>query len=98
MFDGPPDEVREDLEQNLIYCDAMVMVCAENASWARTQLRLVHKLTPRRSRPLPPIPVIDLSAAHRPTLGVYGLETVMIAAAAGIKPEALQRLSDCLRL
>ena len=97
LFDGPPDEVREDLEQNLIYCDAMVMVCAENASWARTQLRLVHKLTPRRSRPLPPIPVIDLSAAHRPTLGVHGLETVMIAAA-GIKPEALQRLSDCLRL
>ena len=98
LFDGPPDEVREDLEQNLIDCDAMVMVCAENASWARTQLRLVHKLTPRRARPVPPIPVIDLSAAHRPTLGVHGLETVMIDAAAGIKPETLQRLSDCLRL
>jgi len=38
-----------------------------------------------------------MPAAHRPTLGVHGLETVMIAAA-GIKPEALQRLSDCLRL
>ena len=90
--------MREDLEQNLIDCDAMVMVCAENASWARTQLRLVHKLTPRRARPVPPIPVIDLSAVHRPTLGVHGLDTVMIAAAAGIKPETLQRLSDCLRL
>ena len=98
MFDGPPDEVREDLEQNLIYCDAMVMVCAENASWARTQLRLVHKLTPRRARPVPPIPVIDLSPARRPTLGMHGLETVMIAAAAGIKPETLQCLSNCLRL
>jgi hypothetical protein len=98
LFDGPPDEVREDLERKLINCDAMVIVCAENASWARAQLRLVHKLTPRRARPVPPIPVIDLSAAHGPTLGVHGLETAVIAAAAGIKPETLQYLSRCLRL
>ena len=32
-------EVRRYLEQNLIDCDAMVMVYADNAGWARAQLR-----------------------------------------------------------
>src|SRR6516162_2861568 len=35
LFEGNPEEVREELTQNLIDCDAMVMVYADNLGWAR---------------------------------------------------------------
>jgi len=37
---GSALEVRRDLEQNLIDCDAMVMIYADNAGWARAVARL----------------------------------------------------------
>jgi hypothetical protein len=98
LFTGPAGEVREDLEQNMIDCDAMVLVYASNASWARTQLRLLRKLEPRRNRRPVTIPIIDVPAPNKSPLGIHGLQTVMIDGGAGIKPETLKTLSDCLHL
>ena len=47
---GGSNEMRVDLEQNLIACDAMVMVYADNPGWARAQLRAFLKAAPRLSR------------------------------------------------
>jgi hypothetical protein len=68
---GTAEEVRTDFEQNLIDCDAMVMVYADNAGWARAQLRAFLKATPRRERPVRAIPVIDAPAEPKPELGFH---------------------------
>jgi hypothetical protein len=98
LFEGCAEEVREDLEQNLIDCDAMVMVYADNPGWARGQLRQFHKLTPRRARPVRAIPVIDAPPATKPELGFYLPEMIVIDGRSGIGPGTLARLSASLRL
>jgi hypothetical protein len=98
LFEGPAEEVRSDLEQNLIECDAMVMVYADNPGWARQQLRQFRKLSPRRERPVLAIPVIDAPPPGKPDLGMSLDGLVMIDSRAGIGPDALSRLSEMLHL
>jgi hypothetical protein len=98
LYEGPAVEVREDLEQNLIDCDSMVMVFADNAGWARAQLRQFRKLAPRRERPIVAIPVIDTLAEPKPELGFYLSEMVIIDGRNGIGPQTVARLKSSLRL
>jgi hypothetical protein len=98
LFEGPAEIVREDLEQNLIDCDAMVMVYADNPGWARAQLRNFHKVSPRRDRPVRAIPVIDAPPEQKPELGFFLPEMVVIDGRSGIGPDVLGRLSAALRL
>jgi hypothetical protein len=95
---GTAEEVREDLEQSLIDCDAMVMVYTDNAGWARAQLRAFLKATPRRERPVRAIPVIDAPAEPKPELGFHLPEMVIIDGRSGIGSEVLDRLGEALRL
>jgi TIR domain len=95
---GPAEEVRKDFEQNLIDCDAMIMVYADNVGWARAQLRAFLKATPRRDRPVWAIPVIDAPAEPKPELGFHLPEMVIIDGRSGIGSEVLARLSEALRL
>jgi hypothetical protein len=98
LFEGPAEIVREDLEQNLLDCDAMVMVYADNAGWARAQLRQFRKLSARRERPVRAIPVIDAPPSEKPELGFYLPEMVVIDGRSGIGSAALAQLSESLRL
>jgi len=98
LRDGPAEEVRTDFEQNLIDCDAMIMVYADNAGWARAQLRAFLKATPRRERPVRVILVIDAPAEPKPELGFHLPEMVIIDGRRGIGSEVLARLSEALRL
>jgi hypothetical protein len=95
---GIAEEVRVDLEQNLVECDAMVMLYGDNAGWARAQLRAFLKLAPRRNRPLRAIAVIDLPAREKPELGFDLSEMITIDARGGIGSEVLTQLSAALRL
>jgi len=95
---GTAEEVRTDFEQNLIDCDAMVMVYADNPGWARAQLRAFLKATPRRERLVRAIPVIDAPAEPKPELNFTMPEMVIIDGRNGIGPEVLSRLSEALRL
>jgi hypothetical protein len=97
MFEGPAEAVREDLEQNLICCDAMVTFYADNPGWTRAQLRNVHKMSPRRDRPLRAI-LIDLPPERKPELGFFLPEMVVIDGRHGIGPDVLGRLSASLSL
>lgn len=98
LIKGPAEVVREDLEQNLIDCDAMVMVYADNAPWARAQLRQFRKISPRRERPVRAIPVIVAPPAEEPDLGMTFDGLVMIDGRHGIGPDAYDRLSQSLHL
>jgi hypothetical protein len=95
---GTAEEVRTDFVQNLIDCDAMVMVYADNAGWARAQLRAFLKATPRRERLVRAIPVIDAPAEPKPELNFTMPEMVIIDGRSGIGSEVLARLRETLRL
>jgi len=95
---GSALEVRRDLEQNLIDCDAMVMVYTDNAGWARAQLRAFRKHAPRRERPVRAIPVINAPADPKPELGFSLPEMIIIDGRGGIGSEALAQLTRSLRL
>jgi hypothetical protein len=98
LFEGRAEEVREDLEQNLIDCDAMVMVYADNPGWARGQLRQFHKLAPRRTRPVRAIPIIDAPPVTKPELGISLPGMTVIDGRGGLGPETLAQLSASLKL
>jgi TIR domain len=97
LFEGPPEEVRLDLEQNLLDCDAMVMLYADNPGWARAQLRQFRKLAPRRERPVRAIVVVDLPPSTKPDLGVHLPEMVMIDCRHGIAPNIGARIAELLQ-
>ena len=97
MFDGPAEAVREDLEENLICCDAMITVYADNLGWTRSQLRNCHKVAPRRERPMRAI-LIDLPPEQKPELGFFLPEMVVIDGRHGIGPDVFGRLSASLSL
>jgi hypothetical protein len=98
LREGPAEELRVDFEQNLIDCDAMVMVYADNAGWARAQLRAFRKQAPRRERPVRAIPVINAPADPKPELGFSLPEMIIIDGRGGIGSEALAQLTRSLRL
>lgn len=97
MFVGSAEAVREDLEQNLICCDAMVTLHADNLGWTRAQLLNSHKAAPRRERPMRRI-IIDLPPEQKPELGFFLFEMDVIDGRHGIGPEVLGRLSASLSL
>jgi hypothetical protein len=88
LYQGSAEEVRIDLEQNVIDCDAMVMVYAGNTGWLRAQLRTFNKLAPRRERRVQAIIVVNASQEGQPELG-FDLHDVVVADV----PEVLPRLA-----
>ena len=62
--------MRLDLEENIVDCDALVMVYGETSPvWVRGQLRLYSKLKHRRREPLKALAIYigppDIEARHR---------------------------------
>lgn len=52
MWEGPPEAISTDLNENIIDCDALVLVYgAAESSWVRGQLKLYNKLKPKRADP-----------------------------------------------
>lgn len=57
---GKPAEFRADLEQNLMFCDALVIVHGGiHAKWVRDQLLLLRKVAWKRDRPLRAVAVYE---------------------------------------
>jgi hypothetical protein len=50
VMDGPAEEILRDLSENMVDCDALILVygSAENM-WVRSQLKLYNKLKPKRA-------------------------------------------------
>jgi hypothetical protein len=65
----PPAEIRQDLEQNLLDCDAVILLYANtNVRWVREQLLYCRRMQGRRERPLKIIAVF--SRANNQPLGM----------------------------
>ena len=67
----PPTEKRQDLEENLLDCDAVIVLYASTSVvWVHEQLRYCRRMQGRRDRPLKIIVVFSQVAPNKPPLGM----------------------------
>ena len=67
----PPTEKRQDLEENLLDCDAVIVLYASTSVvWVREQLRYCRRMQGRRDRPVKIIAVFSQAAPNKPPLGM----------------------------
>lgn len=60
LQEGSPEEVRSDLEDNLLTCDGLMLVYgASSAGWVRSQLRQCRKVISQRDQPLAALAVFE---------------------------------------
>ena len=68
---GSSEDVRLGLEQNIVECDALVMVYGETTpDWVRGQLRLYSKLRHRRKQPLKALALYFGPPESKPDIGM----------------------------
>jgi serine/threonine protein kinase len=71
MHEGRPDEIRQDLEANLLDCDGLIIIYGEIAEqWVREQLRQWRKVLYRRDRPLRALAVYEGPPSKKQALGM----------------------------
>jgi serine/threonine protein kinase len=71
MHEGRPDEIRQDLEANLLDCDGLIIVYGEiTEQWVREQLRQWRKILYRRDKPLRALAVYEGPPSEKQALGM----------------------------
>ena len=94
---GSPAEVREDLEQNLLFCDALVVVWGTIGSrWVRDQLLVWRKVAWKRERPLKVLAVLQGPPAEKEPLGLAVPHLQVIDCRGGLDARALGPLVEAL--
>ncbi len=71
LLEGEAEDVRRDLEDNIVECDALLMVYGEATPvWIRGQLRLYSKLKHRRDQPLKALAIYVGPPGGKPDIGM----------------------------
>jgi hypothetical protein len=70
VLHGDPAENRKDLEQNLLECDALVLVYGKSLTWVRRQLVKARKILNQRDRPLKILAVYEGPPELKEPLGM----------------------------
>lgn len=71
LHDGRPDEIRLDLEANLLDCDGLIVVYGHiTEQWVREQLRQWRKVLYRREKPLRGLAVFEGPPPEKQRLGM----------------------------
>lgn len=97
MPSGSPAEVREDLEQNLLYSDALVVVWGGSSGrWVRNQLLLLRKVAWKREWPLKAVVLLQGPPADKEPLGLGVPHLVTVDCSAGFDERALAPLFEAL--
>jgi hypothetical protein len=89
---GKPEEIRRDLEDNIVDCDGLLLVHGNStAAWVHQQLRLYNKLAPRREKPIKLLAVIEAPSAKQDiNVEIPGLSVVNCRS--GIQQSALENV------
>jgi hypothetical protein len=91
VSNGTAAEVRQDLEQKLVECDALIVVYGEKTlTWVEHQLLYCNKIAPRRDRPFLRLGVYDGPPEKKPAVSIRmpGLE--ILPCRQGLDPQRLQ--------
>lgn len=97
MLEGRPAEIREDLEANLLDCDAMIVVYGEiTEQWVREQLRQWRKMQFRREKPVRVLAVYQGPPAHKQRLGMKLPRMQVIDCREGLQESNLRQFLEAL--
>jgi hypothetical protein len=92
VLQGSSEDVRLDLEENIVECDALVMVYGETTPvWVRGQLRLYSKLKHRRKQPLKALALYLGPPESKPDIGMDLPEIRKIDYREGAAAESLRQ-------
>lgn len=98
LHQGPPEEIRRDLEANLLECDALLVVYgAITEQWVREQLRQWRKIIFRREKPLRALGVYEGPPPEKTPLGMRLPGMHVLNARHGLRPESLQQFLEAAR-
>jgi serine/threonine protein kinase len=99
MHEGRPDEIRQDLEANLIDCDGLIIVYGEiTEQWVREQLRQWRKILARRDKPLRALAVYEGPPREKQRLGMRLPKMHVIDCRGGLQEEKFQAFLNELAL
>ena len=98
VLQGSSEDVRLDLEENIVECDALVMVYGETTPvWVRGQLRLYSKLKHRRKEPLKTLAIYVGPPESKPDIGMDLPEIRRIDYREGAPADSLRQLLTGIR-
>lgn len=98
VLQGSSEDVRLDLEENIVECDALVMVYGETTPvWVRGQLRLYSKLKHRRKEPLKTLAIYVGPPESKPDIGMDLPEIRRIDYREGAPADSLRQLLAGIR-
>lgn len=98
ILQGSSEDVRLDLEENIVECDALVVVYGESTPvWLRGQLRLYSKLKHRRKEPLKTLAIYIGPPESKPDIGMDLPEIRKIDYREGTPAESLRQLLAGIR-
>lgn len=94
---GTPAEVRDDLEQNLLLCDALVVVWGTIGNrWVRDQLLVWRKVAWKRERPVKVLGLLQGPPAEKEPLGLSVPNLKIFDCRGGLDASALDPLLEAL--
>lgn len=91
IHDGRPEEIRRDLEANLLDCDGLIVVYGgTTGQWVREQLRQWRKMLYRRERPLRALAVYEGPPPEKQELGMRLPHMSVIDCRGGLEAEKIR--------
>jgi hypothetical protein len=92
LLQGSSEDVRLDLEENIVECDALVMVYGEATPvWVRGQLRLFSKLRHRRKQPIKALAICLGPPDQKPDIGMDFADLTEIDCRHGVAAETVRQ-------
>ena len=100
VWSGRPAEIRQDLEQNLLDCDALIVIYGSApVTWVREQLRQYRRIaSKRRERPLRAVAVYEGPPEPKAPLDLSLPNMKTINGHKGLNEAELQSFLDGLQL
>jgi hypothetical protein len=94
---GQAEEIRKDLEANLLECDGMIVVYGRvGSAWVRGQLREFRKLAYRREKAAPALAVVQWAPVPKDPIGFMLPKMTTIDCTAGMDESRLRAFFDNL--
>jgi hypothetical protein len=98
VWEGPPEAILNDLNENILDCNALVLVygSAENM-WVRSQLKLYNKLKPKRTDPDCVVLICNAPPGPKAPIGMRLPEAYEIDYAGVLQSEPVVQLLSRMR-
>lgn len=98
LANGSPDDIRTDLEENMLTCDGLLLVYGSTtASWVRSQLRQGRKIISQREQPLTAMGVFEGPPLDKVGLDLKLPNLLLLDCRSGMSSAAIRKFVASLK-